>query len=338
MKLKILLYGELWTGTHVDCISKVFKQKNINYKIFDFYKIISPILFGNIIDKINRKAFYHFREKKINNELLKEIDSYKPSVLLISKGLNIYPETLKVFKSKNIIIANWNPDDFFNKLNSNKNLLNSLGIYDYVFSARKHLFDQYKSKGITNPIYLDWYYIPWLHHKPLTFKPIENKITFIGTHSERREHILSSVSSKFPINIWGSGWGSSKIGMKSNVDLMKKELSQKLFPEIMSSSRVNLNILTKENRDLTNLKIFEITASCGLMLSEHNPTIKNIMKDDCFYFEVDKIDELNNTLNYLFNKNNDKSIEEVRLNGYNNIKYNSHSINDRVDKLLKILN
>jgi hypothetical protein len=35
MKLKILLYGKLWTGTHVDCISRVFKQNNINHKIFD---------------------------------------------------------------------------------------------------------------------------------------------------------------------------------------------------------------------------------------------------------------------------------------------------------------
>lgn len=102
-------------------------------------------------------------------------------------------------------------------------------------------------------LYLDWYYIPWLHDKPLKFKPIENKITFIGTHSKRREHVLSSISSKFPIHVWGSGWNSSKIGRRKNIDIMKKELNQKLFPELISSSRVNLNILTKENRDVTNL-------------------------------------------------------------------------------------
>lgn len=337
MKLKILLYGELWTGTHVDCISRVLKKQKIDHKIFDFYKIISPVIFSNVLDKVNRKVFYHLREKKINKELLKEIEHYKPNVLLISKGLNIYPETLIILKNKGIIIANWNPDDFFNKLNSNKHLINSLGIYDYVFSARKHLFDEYKSKGIKNPIYLDWYYIPWLHDRPLTLKPIENKITFIGTHSERREHVLSSINSKFPIEVWGSGWNSSKIGRRKNIEIMNKELNQKLFPELISSSRVNLNILTKENRDVTNLKIFEITASYGLMLTEYSPTINNIIKDNCFYFDIDKMDKLNNSLNFLFDSKNNEILKKMTLNSYDNIKSNFHSINDRVDEVLKIL-
>lgn len=337
MSLKVLLYGELWTGTHVDCISRVLHKKKIEHKIFDFYKIISPVIFSNVIDKVNRKVFYYYREKTVNKKLITEIENYKPNVLLISKGLNIFPETLAFFKSKGILIINWNPDDFFNKLNSSKNLIQSLTLYDYVFSARKHLFEEYKSKGISNPIYLDWYYIPWLHKKPKTLLPIENKLTFIGTYSKRREYILSSISSKIPVEVWGSGWESSKIGSKKNIDLSNKELSQNLFPKIMSSSRVNLNILTKENRDLTNLKIFEITASYGLMLTEFNSTIEDIMKEDCFYFEVDKINELNNTLEYIFNENNEKLINQIRINGFNNIIKNNNSINDRVDTILKIL-
>ncbi len=135
--MKILLYGEFWSGTHIDCISQVLKEKNIEFKIFDFYKYIFPRRYNIFVDKVLNKLSYENNEKIINFKLLAEINEFKPSHLFISKGVNIFPETLKKFKDKSIIIANWNPDDFFNKLNSSKYLLDSLNLYDYVFSAEK---------------------------------------------------------------------------------------------------------------------------------------------------------------------------------------------------------
>lgn len=74
------------------------------------------------------------------------------------------------------------------------------------------------------------------------------------------------------------------------------------------------------------------------MLTEYSSTINNIIKNNCFYFDIDKMDELNNSSNYLFDLKNNKILEKMTLNSYKNIKSNSHSINDRVDEILKILN
>jgi len=333
--MKILLYGELWSGTHIDCISYVLREKNIEFKIFDFYKYINPKRYTIFIDKVLNKILYENNEKLINNKLFLEIEEYKPDVLFISKGVNIYPETLDKFKRKGIIIANWNPDDFFNKLNSSKYLLDSLNIYVYVFSARKHLFDEYKDKGIRNPHYVEWYYIPWLHSRTTSIIPIKNIITFIGTYSKRRESILKTIEKDIPIEIWGSGWNFSSLKKNKNINIKNQFLPQSDFPNIISSSLINLNILTLENRDHTNLKIFEITASNGLLLTESIDASISILGKNAFYFDANVPKSLNESIDNIFSNNNDNS--KIKDAGYKNITTNNHSIFDRVEQIINIL-
>jgi len=327
--MKILLYGEYWEGTHVDSISIVLNEKKIQNTVFNFDSYLRFNTRSVLINKTLRRLFYYLNEYFINIHLLKTIKSFKPNVLVISKGINIYSSTLKKIKKFDIIICNWNPDDFFNTMNSSIHLKRSFKIYDIVFSARKHLFHEYYSKGFKKMIYLDWYFIPWLH-KLNNFSKVNRKISFIGTRSLRREKIINSIDNSFLIDVWGSGWSHSKLALKDNIKIKKKVLDQKYFPEIISSSLVNLNILTIENRDRTNLKIFEIIASGGFLLTEDNIQCRELLGDFGFYYDDSN---LNDVLKQIF---------EMELDEYNskrNLMYkqlikNSNSIYDRVDDLL----
>ena len=335
--MKILLYGENWNGTHVDCISKILKERKIDYKIFDFFSIINRRTGNKISDKIYREIYYSQNERLVNKLLVDEIDNFKPDVLLISKGINIFPETISLYNKMSIKVLNWNPDDFFNKNNSSKHLLNSLSLYDYVFSARKHLFDEYKLAGIKQPVYLEWYYIPWLHKMPEKVYVPENKITFIGTFSKRRENIINSIYSSFPIDIWGSGWRFSNVRYKKNISLKEKILSQSDFPDVISRSLINLNILTFENRDLTNLKLFEITASYGLLLTEFNEVTEQIFKEDCIYYNAEDPVLMNEKIELIFKDKSRDLYSNVRQNGFNRVMQNHYSIADRVNTLIDVI-
>jgi hypothetical protein len=224
---------------------------------------------------------------------------------------------------------NWNPDDFFNDKNSSRHLKKSFKLYDVVFSARKHLFNEYYTKGFKKMIYLEWYYIPWLHKLSNTSK-ISRKISFIGTRSLRREKIIEAINDTFSIDVWGSGWNFSKLNTKNNIEIKNKVLSQKDFPEITSSSLVNLNILTVENRDFTNLKIFEITASGGLILTEDNVQSREILGDSGFYYTEKN---LNSILNQIFEMDLDEYKSRRKLL-VNHVLNNANSISDRVNELL----
>ena len=332
--MKILLYGELWGGTHIDSISKVLNKLGFENKAFNFYHYLNYYFKYELINKILRKTLRLANRKRINRSLLIEINKFSPTVLLISKGIDIYPQTLLKIKKKNILIANWNPDDFFNSKNSNKNIINSLGIYDIVFSSRKHLFDEYIRRGIKNPIYLEWYFLPEYHKRYKIDSKIIDKITFVGTHSKRREEIINKIDSNNSIEIWGSGWNKSKVISKSNVLYHRQILDQNKFSEVMQTSLININILTIENRDLTNLKIFEIVASGGILLTEKNQSSMEILGEHCFYFQGTQ--DINNMIKVIKSLSK-KELLEYKEKTYSKIINEENSIDDKVKQMLNYL-
>ena len=336
--MKILLYGENWEGTHVDSIAKVLRTKKIEYRIFDFYKIIHINYNSRVVNKVFRELNYGRNEVLVNQLFLKMFYQFVPHVVFISKGVNIYPETIYEMQKHGVRVVNWNPDDFFNKYNSSEHLLNSISLYDTVYSARKHLFMEYREKGIKNPVYLEWYYIPWLHNrKELVESEIMPYVTFVGTHSKRRQEIIRSIDQNFNIQIWGSGWDLTSLRFKTNITI-NNVLKQSEFTKVMSSSAINLNILTIENRDQTNLKIFEIPAAYGFLLTEKTNGIKDIFDtgSDCMFFDSLTTGSLNEKINYIFDMNRDAYLT-MRNNGYDRIVENNNSIVDRVEFIIKDL-
>jgi spore maturation protein CgeB len=329
--MKIFLYGELWEGTHIDSISKVLNKLKIENQTFNFYNYFqyyTPFLFLN---KVLRRLFLFYNRRRMNIQLLIKIESFEPTIFLISKGIDIYPETLIKIKNKNIVIANWNPDDFFNQKNSNLNLLSSLNHYDIVFSSRKHLFHEYIRKGIRNPIYLEWYYLPSLHFKKTENEEFIEKLTFIGSYSERREKIIKAING-IEIEIWGSGWHKANFKSANNITCHNKILSQSNFPSVIGKSLINLNILTRENRDQTNLKIFEIVASGGVILTEDNDITRKILGEDCFYY--DGINNINTIIQKIKNMPK-KSLLQKRHKTFLKLISSRNSIDDRIKEMLK---
>ncbi len=124
--MKILLYGENWEGTHVDSISKVLINKKIDHYIFDFYNLIHKNYNNRILNKVLREITFSKNEKLINALFLKKVNEYKPNVILISKGVNIFPDTIFEIQKFGVKVVNWNADDFFNNFNSSVNLIESL--------------------------------------------------------------------------------------------------------------------------------------------------------------------------------------------------------------------
>jgi hypothetical protein len=107
-----------------------------------------------------------------------------------------------------------------------------------------------------------------------------------------------------------------------------------MFPEIMSQSLINLNVLTKENRDVTNLKIFEIPASYGLMLTDNTQTTHNYLNDYAFYFDSFNPESINLQIDNILSRYTKSDLYDLRHESYLRIISNNNDIESRVNSII----
>jgi len=324
MHKKILIYGENWVGTLPQLLYSDLKKRGIEVDVFDYTDIMPGIRNRSFIQKIMRRVFYRIYEKNINKRFLRAVKSFKPNAVIIVKGLNLNLTTLLIIKNMGIKLINWNPDDFFNMKNSNENLIKSIKLYDVIASSREHLFNKYYSFGANSMLFVDWYYVPDLHFSQHKDKTI--KCSFVGSWSKYREEFIDNIGRSFVIR--GGGWEKSSVNFKKKHDVESKILTQREMSNLFDMSEVNLNILTPDNGDLSNLRFFEVPVSGGMLLTERNEhSLQHISdKRECLmYSSVEEIREL---------LDGDINFKDLANAGMKRILNNRHSFHNRVDILL----
>ena len=328
MLKKVLIYGESWQGCHGQLLLDDLSKRGYEVNIFDHTKYLPGIINRNIFERMKRKLFIKFYSKKIQNLFLKKINIYKPSHVIICKGLNLNTQTLDKINKEGIFLTNWNPDDFLNMKNSNRELIKSIPKYNLIISSRPHLFEEYKSLGAKGLLFIDWYFVPTLHKK--RDLPIIYDLTFVGSWSKKREEFIYKIP--YPVTIWGGGWEKSKSKFKKNNKLMNTILSQKDMSSVFEQSKFNINLLTDENRDLSNLRFFEVPASGGLLVTERNKIAEKYLEDgkDCIMFN--SVDDLIERLK------KEDGLNIMCSNGREKINNTKNSFSDRVNEIVHFLN
>lgn len=325
---KILIYGENWTGTLPRLIFDDLSKRGYVSEVFDFTDYLPGIKNRSFIQKVKRRLFPGFYMRRIQHLFLQKTLEFAPDLIIVVKGLHLGKETLKQIKKSGCSLVNWNPDDFFNTKNSNASLIQAMPEYDLVVSSREHLFEKYREHGASAMLFLDWYYVPDLHFDRQLEKTIE--ASFVGSWSLTREKFLSELEIRF--SIWGSGWEKSSISFKNNHDVKAHILNQIEMSKVFSKSKYNLNLLTHENCDLSNLRFFEVPASGGLLLTERNSSAAKYLTDreDCLMFSS------SDEVNQLFSQ--DFDLGRIAQNGNKRIAVYSNTFTARIDELLSYMN
>lgn len=328
MLSRILIYGESWQGCHGKLLLDELFIRGYDAKIFDHTNYLPGIINRDLFERIKRNLFLSIYSARIQKAFLKEIDTFNPSHIFVCKGLHLNRKTLNKIKKRKIFIINWNPDDFLNMKNSNNELIKSISKYDLIISSRPHLFNEYKLLGANNLLFIDWYFVPTLHKK--RGLPIIHNITFVGSWSKKREKFIQSIP--LSVRIWGGGWEKSSNDFKANNEIMFKILNQEEMSKVFEQSRFNLNLLTDENRDLSNLRFFEVPASGGLLLTERNKIAEKYLKEgeECIMF--DSVKDL------LIKLKSQQDLNTISHKGTKKILETNNAFADRVDEIINFLN
>lgn len=328
MSRTIFIYGNFYKGNlALELFNRFNTIEKITPKKFDRLSYLEP-LDSRLIKLIFRYLLIPFLRFILNICLILKIHLLKPDIFIAIKGLDIYPFILRCF-SKTVKKINWNLDDFENMKNSNNNLIESIKQYDLIISPKKELFKSYKTIGAKKLLFIENYYIS-SYHKYLKLKHIYN-ISFVGSWSKKREKFIRSVSEIYKVYVFGNSW--SKVKCNKNL-VCNENVEQHQYVEIVNQSKISLNFFTDENNDTSNLRLFEVPACKGLILSEFSKRASEILtpNKDAFFFKNEN--ELIEKISFILNM---KEIElnKIRINGYKKIK--SFDLNYRIEEVLNVI-
>lgn len=284
--MKILIFGNFFNGNVASEIEMFFMKQSLKvyrHNRYSFFKLSNNIFF-------NKGLVFFFSpilELILNITLMIKYVVYNPNIFFVIKGLNIYPIILK-YISKRAVCINWNLDDFLNPKNSNKNLIKTIKLYDLIISPKIELFDKYIKAGAKNLLFLENFYFEKYFYPEKSKK--KYNISFIGSWSKKREKLINIIAEKYEVYVFGNSW---KHKNKNESVIKHNEISPNKYREVVSQSKINLNFLTEENNDTSNLRFFEVSACNGLLLNEYSDRFGKILseKSETFYFK--NISEIN---------------------------------------------
>lgn len=273
--------------------SNVFNLENYYVKYLrefgiDVYHFFAQSIFygyykKNVINKIIFKSGFSGIYTKINDEFKKEVDSFKPEIIWVFKGMEISPQSLRWAKERGIKLVNYNADnpfDFAGKGSGNTYLTNSIGLYDLHFTYYEWIKNKIEHDyGIQTVIVPFGFGISNELYEKCSKEGEIVKTCFLGNADKYRAGVILELANRgIKIDLYGNFW--DKFISHPNVEIFGP-LYEDEFWLTLRRYRVQLNLMRPHNLNAHNMRSFEIPAVGGIELALDTDDHKK-------YFQVNK--------------------------------------------------
>lgn len=269
---KILICGSDEFGSYPNSIKNHLNNLNIfEVFIFDDSKYFLNSFWG-LKNRVYFRVMWKIHKFFLQHKLLNFIKSFSPDIILIIKGFYLTVPSLRNL-SKHSKIIYFNPDNPFNDWhfgNSSPHLLKAIPLFDLHLTWGKFLTKQisrYGAKRVEHfPFAFDEDLYRDIDQQSIELNGPKNDISFIGSWDSERENILHSLL-EFNFKIWGNGWE------KSSAPIKKRWQGEAIYGDELKKvcllSKINLNLVRKQNIPAHNMRSFEISGLGGFVLSTY---------------------------------------------------------------------
>lgn len=297
--------------------------------------------FKNIGTKIQHKLFPNLLFSKISKHLEQLVEEYQPDTVLIFKGMEINPNSLKRIKKKNIKLVNYNldhPFDYFSKGSGNQNILKSLELYDLHISYSKTIIQQLKDRIPK----IDTAFLPFGFNLPDELYEQEVKqeeevqaIAFVGGGDINRANFIQKiVKTGLPVHVYGYNW-ENHLRPASNLQLHDSVLNMDYW-KTLRKYRVQLNLFRPHNVNSHNMRSFEVPAVGGIMLAPSTTEHLSFFKKDKEAFFFDDTKEAIHLCKIILGLSHDQA-NKIRWRARNRSIQDGYDYRSRSKQLLEIL-
>mgnify|MGYP000117762426 FL=1 len=256
----------------------------------------------SLLNKIIYRLGISKIESKIQKIIKAEILEYNPKTVLVFKGMEIQPQTLQWIKFKGIKVLNYNPDSpfiFSGRGSGNKNVTNSLSLFDYYITYDKAINKELVNRSVKSAILPFGYIWSGFNYIELEEKDEVFKLCFLGNADKFRIDILEQIARKgVKIDVYGENWSDCKL--HENISTFGPKYGAE-FWEILQKYALQLNLLRPHNLNSHNMRSFDIPGAGGIMLAPRTPDHQTYFKEFAEVFLFSDVNEAHKHIQLILN-------------------------------------
>jgi spore maturation protein CgeB len=278
---------------------------------------------------------------KINKNLIQKVKYFSPHVLVIFKGMEIYPKTLQEIKEKGVKLVNYNLDhplEYFSKGSGDKNVYNSVDLYDLHISYSQDILNtllERDENAQTAHLPFGHFVTPDLYEECKKIKTVK-KVCFVGNPDQKRvDYINRFCDAGLNIDVYGTGWSNLLIE-KNNLKIYPPAYGDDYWKTLRRYA-VQLNIFRPHNKNSHNMRTFEVPAIGGIMLAPRSNEHSLFFKEGEEVFLYDDVEQAIKIAQRLLSRSDDE-IERTRNNARQRSLIDGYHYRERSKLLLKYLN
>lgn len=248
------------------------------------------ILAWQSAERVLDRLYPKYKWVRTNTDLIELITRFKPDIVLIFKGMEIFPDTIRRIKRLGSKVCCYNADhpyEYFSRGSGNQNVARSTAEYDLYITYSQFIRDQLSDKAPN----LDVSVIPFGHEvDDQVYSSVKSqgelkRVCFIGNPDEYRVGVLRFLANEgLRIDVFGIGWDRFFVN-DANISVHGPVFGLDM-QKALRRYRVQLNFFRPHNRCSHNMRTFEVPAVGGIMLAPHSREHREFFEDgkEAFFY------------------------------------------------------
>lgn len=298
--MRLLIVGTNAPGALELYYFKYLEKLGVDVDLFDAQGRFLRYYEKNLINKLLFRSGVSNICVQINKELLCVASGFNPEVVLVFKGMEVLPRTLKILKQKGMYLVNYNPDNpflFTGRGSGNKNVVNSLSLFDLHLTYNLEVLTEFVNRGITAKWLPFGYDVSFDLYNELKSLEEYKKACFIGTADKQRADFFNDLAKQgVSIDIYGTRW--EKYKMHKNIKLYPAVYNKEFWKK-MRQYRVQVNVLRQHNIHSHGMRSFEIAGVGGIQLANSTPEHKTFFEAGKEIFLFENVEDCARIINHL---------------------------------------
>jgi spore maturation protein CgeB len=286
--MRVMVVG----SDRIDAIENFFvkhlRSQGVEVFLSPSYVLFHDYYNRSILNKILFRAGLSGIYRKINKQLLAHVDSFKPEIVWVFKGMEIYPSTLQHIRTRGIKTANYNPDNpfiFSSRGSGNSNVARSIKLFDLHFTYNLEVQARLSEMGLKACLLPFAYEVSDEQHDACIKQREVIKACFLGNPDQLRADFLHALADKgIDIDVFGHHWEA--FVKRDNIKINKPVYGDE-FWKVLWRYRVQINLMRIHNLDSHNMRTFEIPGIGGIMVAPDTTEHRLFFEDkkEAFFFK-----------------------------------------------------